>query len=226
MRLRSFLFFPVVIVVLAISVWLISTPAHSAQHEAAAVIVMTDAGHGSGVYIGNGEIITAAHVAKEASSAGKMTIKNSKGETAQATVLWYDAKTDVALLKLDVALNNVVSARLACERPDVNVGDRLEAIGAPLNLINIHTYGYVAGIVTKRAGDQVNFIADLTIAPGNSGGPVFSDDGTLAGITVATAVATLDGGLSRSLVALSYIIPKSVICGELKSPHDAPVFTS
>jgi S1-C subfamily serine protease len=69
------------------------------------------------------------------------------------------------------------------------------------------------------------FIVDISIAPGNSGGPVFDRLGHVAGITVAGALARLGpfntqlGPMSYpTMVGLSYIIPRSVICKLLADP--------
>lgn len=191
---------------------------HRVHTEASTVIVAVEGqGHGSGVYVGAGQIVTAAHVAKMATD-GKMKITNSSGSVASATVLWFDEVSDVGLLKLDAPFVDVKAAKLACETPDVKVGDHIEVIGAPLNMTWIHTWGRVAGKVASResAGDskQENFIADITIAPGNSGGPAFTDNGNVAGIASAIAVAPL-GTFVVSLVPLAYFVPKSVICASM-----------
>lgn len=193
--------------------------------EASVVMVSNATGHGTGVYIGNGQVITAAHVVKEAGVDGKMVIKLGD-KSVPATVVWYDEDADVGLLKLDMPMLNLHAAWLACSMPDVVVGDELEAIGDPLGFVDLHTWGHVALGVQKRTDngkDQINLIADLTIAPGNSGGPVFTRSGRVAGITVALS-STMIMGMYPALFALTYIIPTSVICSELAAPHDAPKF--
>jgi S1-C subfamily serine protease len=198
--------------------------------ENSTVIVSLAGGHGSGVYLGNGLILTAAHVAKEAAD-GKMSVEDIQQTKGTAVVLWYNADADVALLKLDGPMTDfkgvvdvLPPAKLSCATPDVKIGDDIEVIGAPLNLKYIHTYGRVASEVTARIatgeGPQINFLADVTAAPGNSGGPAFDKDGNLVGIVVAIVTAPLQGGLMMpipSIVRLTYIIPKSVICKELST---------
>ena len=61
----------------------------------------------------------------------------------------------------------------------------------------------------------MNFIADITIAPGNSGGAVFDAQGRVAGITVAGLLASVNR--MGQLVPLTYVIPRSVICSGLKA---------
>jgi S1-C subfamily serine protease len=192
---------------------------------ATSVYVSAGTGHGSGVYIGNGLIVTAGHVAQSADLSGQEQINNG-GSNVTATVLWYDAVADVALLKLDKDLMGLRAADLACGKADPVVGDAIEAIANPLNLVNIHTYGRVAHNTSTYAdnGDEVALIGDITIGPGNSGGGVFDAKGKLAGIVVAGAVATVFG--NASLLPLTYIIPRSIICKELAGNHEAPKFGS
>jgi S1-C subfamily serine protease len=219
--------------ILALITILNTPPAYGGTYSDATVVkVSIGEGHGSGVYIGNNEILTAAHVAKEGVAAG-FTVKDLNGNEVHAVVLWFNEVADVGLLKLDAPLKNAVPVPLACKTPDVKIGDYVKTIGYPLALDRIHTWGRAASEVLARDGahgpGQVNFIADLTTAPGNSGGPLFDIAGNLAGITVASVVSLSAGpfGVVTSFTMLTYIIPKSVICRELAtelaSKHTAPV---
>lgn len=182
----------------------------------------TPKGHGTGVYIGNGRVLTAAHVAKEAPAGGKVAIQLGDGPAVAGTVQWYSTDNDVGLILLDAPLAGVQVARLSCSTPDPVVGTALESIGDPLDFINLHTWGRVAAPVANH--EKLNsFIVDLTIAPGNSGGPVFNWEHELVGIAVAMASTTMSG-MFPVMFPLAYIVPKSIICHELSVAHDAPVF--
>jgi serine protease Do len=213
-----------------------NTPAYGGNRSDATVVnIGLDAGHGTGVYLGNGNVLTAAHVAKEGVASG-FTVKDTHGTEVHAVVLWFDEVADVGLLKLDgpfVDKDGVVevlpTAKLKCDTPDVKIGDFVKTTGYPLNLERISTWGRVAGEVTSREHlndtKQVNFIADMTIAPGSSGGPLFDTDGNLAGIVVAISVAPVMSPIGvpmPALIALTYVIPKSVICHELSAEHTPP----
>lgn len=204
-----------------------STPAYGGLYSDATVVrVALEAGHGTGVYIGNNQVITAAHVAVHGVTDG-FTVTDANGNEVHATVLWFNEVSDVGLLRLDAPLKGVVPAPLLCTNRDLRVGDSVKAIGYPLSLGVVSTWGHVGGKVSTRQslhGDQVNAIADLTIANGNSGGPLFDISGNLAGIVVAVALAPLMSqiGPIPGLVPLTYVIPKSVLCHELTAEHDAP----
>ncbi len=192
--------------------------------DAATVKVYVSMGHGSGVYIGNGLVVTAAHIAEDADKDGKLEVQDDNGNKEPAHVVWFNKIADVGLIRLTnvSALPALRPASLACDEANAEVGDRLEIIGYPLALEKTHTWGRVANVVAHRALGQVNFIADISIAPGNSGGPVFDINGNVAGIAVAIAGAQL--GMFPNIVGLSYIIPRSVICQELTAGHDKPKF--
>lgn len=175
-----------------------------------AVMVEVNEGHGSAVHIGHGLFITAAHVAKMAEN-GKFKVTTDLGTTFEADVLWINERYDVALIR---AANPepIKAARLACGAPELAVKAPVEIVGNPLNLRNIHTWGVVARSIFDTGNTpRTVFIADITIAPGNSGGPVFDEHGNLVGIVSAMAAAPM-GPMSVSLIALSYIVPASTIC--------------
>ena len=102
---------------------------------------------GSGVYIGHGLVVTAGHVASVPDKGIIEAVVSVTGSKAPAVVLWYDADADVGVLKLDAPVDGLEAADLACASPDVVVGDTLEAIGNPMGLEHIHTWGRVAGEV-------------------------------------------------------------------------------
>jgi S1-C subfamily serine protease len=193
----------------------IKTP--DSNPEASVVMVEFTGGHGSGVYIGNGTVITAAHVIKGAGEGG-VALSTPSGGKIPGHVEWSSEADDVAVITFyeGVRLKGLAPAKLACSEPDVAVGDELEVIGNPLSLLNVHTWGRVAAPVQDRMlgikGVQRNFIADLTVAPGNSGGPAFTTRHTIAGIVVALMSFPMNMA-NIALIPLTYIIPKSVVCG-------------
>lgn len=176
--------------------------------RAGAVIKLTDAtGHGSGVHIGNGYVLTAAHV-----PAGKrqMAYVRSDGLKGTASVVWASAETDIALMRIDTA-DGLVAAPLECRAPAI--GEVVTLKGNPLMLDNITTWGRVAGDATAL-GPWANVLpVDGAIAGGMSGGGAFDADGDLIGINVGMMVQPM--GFDGTSVGIALVVPGDTICGLL-----------
>jgi S1-C subfamily serine protease len=186
-----------------------NTPAATPSFAPSSVYIKVEDGHGSGVYIGNGLFLTAAHVAKKAQD-DKLTVILNDGDELPAVVLWKNEDYDVALIRTTDTVAAQI-AHLSCDARELPVGAYVETIGNPVNLKNVRTRGAVARNIAHFDKPMNAFIADLTIAPGNSGGPVFDDQGNLVGLVSAmTAVSTNAFGVS--LIPLTYVVPASTIC--------------
>jgi S1-C subfamily serine protease len=169
----------------------------------AAVRVFLETGHGSGVHIGNGYIVTATHVVGDAK---KASVKTEDGRTLEAEVIWSNKDYDIALLRVD-GLN--ISARpLHCGNPEV--GTIIQTTGNPVNLEFIRTWGHVASTIAPRGTWKSTYIADVTVAGGVSGGPVYDMQQRVVGIVVGAAVQSM--GITGSMVALTYVVPASAVC--------------
>lgn len=110
----------------------------------AVVEVIDGKGHGSGVHIGNGYVVTAAHVVGDNKS---MTLKSPDGGTQEAEVLWRNKTYDVALMRA-ADPDKLGTAHLACRTP--KAGELISAKGNPLNIEFVTVWGRVAG--DARAG--------------------------------------------------------------------------
>ena len=145
---------------------------------------------GSGAIVSaDGYILTNNHVVDNADDVKVMF--GDKREM-KAKVVGTDAKTDIAVLKVDATNLPVLpfgdSSKMA-------PGDIVLAIGNPFGLNQTVTMGIVSA--TGRGGlgieDYEDFIqTDAAINPGNSGGALINEDGQLIGIN--TAILSGGGG--------------------------------
>lgn len=184
--------------------------AHPAPLAMSTVLVSDDNGHGSGVHIGNGYILTAAHVVEDRP---EMTITGSDGKSVVGTVLWSNKAYDVALIRV-TDHDNLSKSRLSCHAV-LPIGERIEAIGNPVNLKWVHTWGRVSSDIGERGPWKISVLADIAIGPGMSGGPVFDRRGNVIGLAVGISVAPL--GFTPSIYGVSYIVPSQAICALLAS---------
>jgi len=159
-------------------------------------------GHGSGVHIGRGYILTAAHVV---ASGKKLVITTDNGASFDVEVLWRNAEYDVALLKLS-NYAQIDHINLSCVKP--KVGTRITAYGSPLSLDFVSTSGTLVGH-NNIAMWKESAIVDATIIMGMSGGPVVSNN-KVVGISVGVVVAPM--GFSASITGLGVIVPGNTIC--------------
>ena len=158
-------------------------------------------GQGSGFIIASdGLILTNAHVVREAKD---VTVKLSDRREFSAKVLGADPATDIAVLRIDA--KNLPVVRLGDAR-QLEVGDRVLAIGAPYGLEQSATQGIVSAKGRSLPGDAVvPFIqTDAAVNPGNSGGPLFDGSGAVVGINAQ--IYSQSGGFQ----GLSFAIPINV----------------
>ena len=147
-------------------------------------------GEGSGVIISpDGYIITNNHVVDGATA---MTVTMADKRELKARVIGTDAKTDVALIKVDAA--NLPYAHLG-NSSSVEVGDIALAMGNPFGLGQTVTMGIISATGRGNLGieDYEDFIqTDASINPGNSGGALVNTRGEVIGIN--TAILSRSGG--------------------------------
>ena len=147
-------------------------------------------GEGSGVIISaDGYIVTNNHVVD---GANELTVSMGDKREMKARVIGTDARTDIALIKVDAKdLPHVVLG----DSSKVEVGDIALAMGNPFGLGQTVTMGIISA--TGRGGlgieDYEDFIqTDASINPGNSGGALVNTRGELIGIN--TAILSRSGG--------------------------------
>ena len=139
-------------------------------------------GQGSGFIISaDGYVLTNNHVV---ASGGDITVRLHDRREFSAELVGADARSDVALLKVDA--EDLPAAKLG-ESDELRVGEWVFAIGSPFNFEYSVTAGIVSALGRSSLGSGANsfvpFIqSDVAINPGNSGGPLFDLDGHVIGI--------------------------------------------
>ena len=162
-------------------------------------------GLGSGFLVGaDGHVMTNDHVVDGAS---EVAVTLGDGRELPARVVGRDPRTDLALLKVDAG-GALPFLRLG-DSDRARPGDWVVAVGNPFGLGGTVT----AGIVSARgrginAGPYDDFLqVDAPINRGNSGGPLFAQDGTVIGVN--TAIFSPSGGS----VGIGFAIPSNLVKG-------------
>ena len=139
--------------------------------------IITDKASGSGFIISDdGYVITNYHVIN---GANIIKVQTYDGSRRDAVLIGYDGFIDLALLKIEGSFN---SLKLA-DSDNVQIGEKVIAIGNPLGLQFTVTEGIVSGL--KRVGPNglaAYIQTDVTLNPGNSGGPLINKEGDVIGI--------------------------------------------
>ena len=151
---------------------------------------------GSGVIVDpKGYILTNNHVIE---NAREITVRLSDSRKFSATLVGRDAKTDLAVLKVQASAA-LPTAELA-DSDRLRVGQWAIAIGNPFGLDRTVTVGIISATARTRVGVATyeNFIqTDASINPGNSGGPLLNIDGKVIGIN--TAIVASGQGIGFSI---------------------------
>jgi serine protease Do len=160
-------------------------------------------GMGSGVIVSDdGYIVTNNHVVQGAT---ELKVSLFDGRTFDAKVVGTDAKTDLAVLKVEAT--NLVAADFG-DSDLMEVGDWVLAVGSPFELHHTVTSGIVSakGRTRLQITDYEDFIqTDAAINPGNSGGPLCNLRGEVVGI--CTAIAGRSGGFQ----GIGFAIPSNMV---------------
>ena len=162
---------------------------------------------GSGFIVSEeGYIITNNHVIEEAD---EIKVRLSDKEEFDATIIGRDAKTDIALIKIDPP-KDLPFVKLG-DSDELKVGEWVMAIGNPFGLSQTVTVGIVSAKWRKiGAGPYENFIqTDAAINQGNSGGPLFNIKGEVVGVN--TAIFSTTGGNIGIGFATPINLAKSVV---------------
>ncbi len=182
-------------------------------------------GGGSGIiWSADGLIVTNAHVARETTA----IVELADGQSYPARMLARDTERDLALLKIDAYDLPAVTVG---DARDLRVGQLVLAVGNPLGVVGAVSIGIIHStrasdpdrpVVDQptaqpsprrahgeggRSGPSANHqewvAADISLAPGNSGGPLADASGRVLGVNSMIA-----GGLG--LAVPSYAVVEMV----------------
>ena len=162
---------------------------------------------GSGVIVKeNGLIVTAAHVIGNPGQPYTITLNSGKQYVTDKAC--YLENYDIGFIKIDV--NEVLPTSSLGDFNDMRLGDPVYAIGSPWGYehFNSVTKGVVSALkhsTLELPGWEVLWQTDCPGNPGNSGCPVYSDDGKIMGILVGAY--TMAGGYD----GIIYCVPSNIV---------------
>ena len=162
---------------------------------------------GSGFFVSKlGHIVTNEHVVRQCSS---VTVGDNANKQVAASVLETDKRNDLALLrisstqmasaetkslisklnvqKLGLKLVPLASGGLM-RSDDIELGEKVLVAGFPYGELYSNTIKVTGGMVSAVKGmgdDSAQFQMDAAVQPGNSGGPIYDENGNIVGVVIA-----------------------------------------
>ena len=173
-------------------------------------------GEGSGWLFDDGVLVTNAHVV---TGADTVRAQFANGDWAEAEILGSDPYSDLAALSVNPPVD-ADPLSLLDEQPPV--GTRVAAVGAPLGLAGSLTSGVVSG-VNRTISSIQNFTisgaiqTDAAVNPGNSGGPLLTLDGDVAGVVTQGGAENVGFAISAALT--ERVIPELVETGSYEHSY-------
>jgi serine protease Do len=161
---------------------------------------------GSGFIIdAQGHILTNRHVIE---GADQISVTLNNGKDYAAKLVGKDARTDVALLKIEPK-ETLTHLNLG-DSEQIEVGEWVMAIGNPFGLggnsVTVGVVSYKGRTMSLTRNTGIDMIqTDAAINPGNSGGPLLNTRGEVVGLN--TLIVT--GGLQQS-AGVGFSVPINV----------------
>jgi S1-C subfamily serine protease len=151
------------------------------------VVITTPTRQGSGfLYNTSNMILTNWHVVEGETD---IEVQFYDGTRINASLVGLDAYSDVAVLRVASSPSEARPLQLG-NSSSLYIGQQVIAIGNPLGLTGSLSSGYVSQVNKIIDLAEVPIVIpviqiDLTLAPGNSGGPLLDMEGNVVGITNA-----------------------------------------
>ncbi len=134
----------------------------------------------------NGIIVTNFHVIEGARTIKVRGVNSNFNITYKANILVSDKNNDLALIRIDDPnFTSLGTTPFAIKTSLAGVGDNIFVLGYPLRATMGDEIKLTNGIISSRTGfqgDITTYQISAPVQPGNSGGPLFDNQGNLIGI--------------------------------------------
>jgi serine protease Do len=143
----------------------------------------------------DGFVLTNHHVVAGGRRGAKAQMILYDGRTFDAEVVKRSRSLDLALLRIQNGPGNLPAAPVG-DSDALRIGELVFAIGHPWGRLGVVTAGIVSNLgVVRGPGGRARYIqSDVSLAPGNSGGPLLNARGEVVGIN-----AMIFGSLALSI---------------------------
>jgi S1-C subfamily serine protease len=180
-------------------------------------------GTGSGfIWDDEGHVVTNLHVISGAASAN---VRLADGRDYPATLVGASSVHDIAVLRIRIPAKAPKPIPVGTSH-DLQVGQKVFAIGNPFGLDWTLTIGIVSALDRSLTGDDGGLIqhliqTDAAINPGNSGGPLLDSAGRLIGMNTAIfspSGASAGVGFAVPVDTVNRVVPELIAKGHYSPP--------
>jgi S1-C subfamily serine protease len=188
-------------------------------------------GNGSGfVWDRRGHVVTNFHVIE---SGNRFSVTLADQSEWNAEVVGFAPDKDLAVLRIDAPAARLTPLGLGTSS-DLQVGQRVLALGNPFGLDHTLTVGVVSALgreLRSPGGRVIHDViqTDAAINPGNSGGPLLDSRGRLVGVNSAiysTSGSSAGIGFAIPVDAVRRLVPQLIEHGKPIQPDIGVVWLS
>ncbi len=166
----------------------------------ASVLISDGSGWGSGVFIDDNVIVTAAHVLEHPG----LEVELIDGTILEADDFYIDDEEDVGFIFVDANELSIANISMSFN----NIGDVVYSVGTP-NYLDFK-FTLSRGILSHLDRDKWDWKdllqADIASGPGSSGGPLYNSVGQIIGIIVANPCPNRSGSITLCESAKSILV--------------------
>ena len=159
-------------------------------------------GNGTAWFVAPDVLVTCWHVV---SSAKEISYNTAGGSKIVCKLLARDEDNDLALLRSDVTSSNFLTLG-----DEVSLAERVFTLGYPTPDLMGQSIKFTDGTVSATRGmfdRDCEFQVSCPMQPGNSGGPVFSDDGRVVGVASSRLESkVLETAMGREVQNVNFAI--------------------
>lgn len=187
------------------------------QQTIESVALVRNVSTGGSGFVYRDFVVTNQHVVGDAES---VNVRFKRGEWRSAGVVATDVFADLAVLSTDIPDYATPLSFVESVPP---VGARVLALGSPYGLESSVSGGIISGRNRSLPNEQTGYSipntvqTDAGLEPGNSGGPLVTMDGEVAGVAVAGAGANI--GFAVSPLLARRVLPELIETGNYDHPY-------
>lgn len=218
-------------------------PSESAANIPNSIIEKSSEWSGTGFALKNGYIVTNFHVIDGAKSIKIKGVSGDFNKSYKASIIGVDKNNDLALLKIDdpifCGFGNIPYSILSTTS---EVGEGVFVLGYPLTSTMGDEIKLTTGIISSKTGfkgDVALYQISAPIQPGNSGGPLFNNDGNVIGVVsakhneaenVGYAIKAsylknlIESTINTSIIPTNNTVSKLPLTGKVKSEKNFVFF--